>query len=271
AARLNAAGLPLIRHIAGVPIDLLSLLVGRAGPQLSQFARGLDDRPLVPAGEPAKSFSQQETFDRDQTDEGFLEATLRRMADRLFAKVRADGKSVRTLTVRVRYNDMSEDQVSESLVEPTDLETDVYGRIAGMLKRAWRRRVSLRLVSLKLSNLYGAVFRSELALERSAQQHDARRRLAGVVDRLRQEYGPEVLLRGHDMVLREGEPDPTPKFRVVLEPGPIVARRLSGGSIGKPIHKLGELGRNEPPIPPGEPPAPSRPSPSSRTTSHAIT
>jgi nucleotidyltransferase/DNA polymerase involved in DNA repair len=70
------------------------------------------------------------------------------MADSLFAKVREEG---RTLTVKVRYNDMAEDQLSESLIEPTDLETDVYGRLHEMLRRAWKRRVSLRLVSLKLS------------------------------------------------------------------------------------------------------------------------
>jgi len=60
---------------------------------------------------------------------------------------------------------MSEDQVGESLREPTDLETDVYGRLHTMLHAAWKRRVSLRLVSLKLANVYDGRFRSELALE----------------------------------------------------------------------------------------------------------
>ena len=83
---------------------------------------------------------------------------LRRMADNLFAKVREEGRSIRTLTVKVRYNDMAEDQVSESLREPTDLETDVYGRLHRLLRKAWKRRVSLRLVSLKLSNVYDGRF-----------------------------------------------------------------------------------------------------------------
>ena len=129
------------------------------------------------------------------------------MADDLMAKVRADGKSIRTLTVKVRYNDMAEDQCGESLLEPTDLETDVYGRIHNLFRQAWKRRVSLRLVSLKLSNVYDGIFRAELALERSAEQHEARRRLAGVVDELRSERGREVLLRGHDFLLRRGPTD----------------------------------------------------------------
>ena len=80
------------------------------------------------------------------------------MADDLFAKVRDEERTIRTLTVTVRYNDRAEDQVSESLLEPTDLETEVYGRLQAMLKKAWKRRVSLRLVSLKLSNLYDGGF-----------------------------------------------------------------------------------------------------------------
>ena len=100
---------------------------------IRQFAHGIDERPLVPVSEPQKSFSQQETFATDVTDEEYIQATLRRMADNLFAKVREEGRSIRTLTVRVRYNDMAEDQVNESLLEPTDLETDVYGRLHTML------------------------------------------------------------------------------------------------------------------------------------------
>src|SRR4030095_4880279 len=103
---------------------MLYLPHGNQSPGIRQFAHGVDERPLIPAREPQKSFSHQETFASDLTDEEYVEATLRRMADSLFAKVREDHRSIRTLTVKVRYNDMAEDQLSESLFEPTDLETD---------------------------------------------------------------------------------------------------------------------------------------------------
>ncbi len=201
--RLNAAGLAHIRHIAATPLEMLELLLGNQAAGIRQFANGIDERPLVPAREPQKSFSQQETFAGDLTDEEYIEATLRRMADHLFAKVREEGCCIRTLHVRVRYNDMAEDQVSESLLEPTDLETDVYGRLHVMLRVAWKRRVSLRLVSLKLSNVYDGRFRSELPLEISAQRQDARAKLAGVIDELRKARGQSVILRGHDFRLRD--------------------------------------------------------------------
>ncbi|HWW00873.1 MAG TPA: DNA polymerase III subunit alpha [Candidatus Acidoferrum sp.] len=202
AGQLNAAGLAFIGQIAQTPIDLLNLLVGSPAPQLRRFALGIDERPLIPVRAPAKSYGEQETFAADTTDEPFLEATLRRMADKLMAKVREDGKSIRTLTVKVRYNDMDEEQASESLNEPTDLETDLYARTSALLRKAWRRRVSLRLVSLKLSNIYDGRFRSGLALDVTDRRHTAQQRLAGTVDELRQKFGRAVLLRGHDFMLR---------------------------------------------------------------------
>ena len=206
AQRLNSAGLSNIWQIAGTATDLLSLLVGSFAPQLKSFANAIDDRPVVPVSEPAKSYSHQETFNTDQTDEAYIEATLRSMADSLMAKAREDSKTVRTLTVKVRYNDMQEDQCSESLLEPTDLETDVYSTIHKLLRKAWKRRVSLRLVSLKLSNLYDRRFVGMLGLERSDQQSEARHRLAATVDELRRTHGKQAILRGHDFILAKSPP-----------------------------------------------------------------
>jgi error-prone DNA polymerase len=202
AERLNAAGLAWIGQIAQTPVDLLELLMGRQGVVLRQFANGIDERPLVPVSAPAKSYGEQQTFATDQTDEEFIEATLRTMADNLMAAIRSDEKTVRTLTVKVRYNDFAEDQCGESLTEPTDLETDLYGKLHTLLRKAWKRRVSVRMVSLKLSNIYDGLFRSELSLDVSSRQQDARRRLAGAVDELRQKNGKGVILRGHDFVLK---------------------------------------------------------------------
>ena len=207
AERLNSAGLARISQIAATPVDLLSLLLGRSALQTREFAHGRDDRPVVRESAPAKSYGQQETFGQDTTDEEFVEATLRRMSDELMGKVRQDGKTVRTVTVKVRYNDMAEDQCSETLAEPTDLESDLYSRFRLMLKRAWKRRVSLRLVSLRFTNLYEGFVRIELPLDADTQHHEARRRLSRVVDELRESRGRKVIMRGHDLLLAGGFKD----------------------------------------------------------------
>ncbi|MEN9677416.1 MAG: hypothetical protein RIS76_3312 [Verrucomicrobiota bacterium] len=219
--QLNAAGLAHIGQLAGTPVELLELIAGRQALVLRQFARGIDERPVVPERAPAKSYSQQETFAVDVTAEDFAQATLRRMADTLCASLREEDHTIRTLTVKVRYNDMAEDQCGTSLTEPTNLETDLYSRLHTLLRQAWRRRVSLRMVSLKLSNVHDGLFSGELALDGPTGKHEAQRRLAAAVDDLRRRKGHGVILRGHDLLLKGGrraEPAAAPSatVRVVL-------------------------------------------------------
>jgi error-prone DNA polymerase len=194
---LNAAGLARIGQIAQTPLELLALLLGSPARQVKEFANGIDNRPVLAVPSPAQSYGHQETFAADTTDEDFVERILRRMADDLMQNIRADGKSIRTITVKVRYNDMAEDQRSESLPEPTGLETDIYPRLRPMLREAWKRRVSLRLASLKLSNVYDGCYPGELQLW--PQQTEARHRLAAVVDKLRETHGPSVIIRARDL------------------------------------------------------------------------
>ncbi len=205
---LDAAGLKRIEQIAHTSPELLAYFVGGYAPQLWKFAQGIDDRAVVPALPDAKSYGEQETFAEDVTDEAFVLATLRGMADRLMIKVRADNKTVRTITVKLRYNDFSETTRSQSLEEPTDIETEFYPTIAALVAKAWDRRVSLRLVSLTLSHVYGGVFRHELALTTATNTYQQKKGLADAIDLLRSRYGKTAVMRGHDFWLkrRDGKP-----------------------------------------------------------------
>src|SRR5271170_6718504 len=51
-ARLNAAGLAQIYHIAGTPLEMLELLLGDQASAIRQYSNGIDERPLVPVREP---------------------------------------------------------------------------------------------------------------------------------------------------------------------------------------------------------------------------
>ncbi|MEO6848621.1 MAG: DNA polymerase IV, partial [Chthoniobacterales bacterium] len=200
---LNQAGLTHIGQIANVPPEQLSLFAGKGARQLWEFAQGIDERQVITDSPDAKSYGEQETFEQDITDEDFILAKLRSIADRLFAKVRADKKTIRTIEVRVRYNDFDDCRRSESLHEPTDLETECYGLLARLLKKAWERRVSLRLVSVKLSGIYSGIFQSGLDLAGSGVDPAQRRRLSPVIDNLRGKYGGASIMRGHDLFLQK--------------------------------------------------------------------
>ncbi|MBU3664462.1 MAG: DNA polymerase III subunit alpha [Chthoniobacterales bacterium] len=197
----EAAGLRCIAQVAAATPESLELIAGSAAGQLCEFARGIDERPIVTERPDAQSYGKQETFDEDTTDEDYVRRVLRGMADHLMANVRADGKMIRCVEVRLRYNDMEQSRRSESLAEPTDLETDVYGLIDRLARRAWGRRVSLRLVGVKFSRVYdaGGWRQAGLDLPGTGYDRETRRRLARVMDEAKVRYGAGSLVRGHQL------------------------------------------------------------------------
>jgi DNA-directed DNA polymerase III PolC len=225
---LDAAGLKRVDQIAQTAPELLAYFVGGYAPQLWKFAQGIDDRPIIPEHPDAQSYGEQETFGEDVTDEAFVLATLRSMADRLMAKVRADNKTIRTITVKLRYNDFSESTRSRSLEEPTDIETDLYSAISSLVAKAWERRVSLRLVSLKLSHVYGGIFRHELALTTATNTYQQKKGLVEAIDLLRSRYGANAVMRGHDLWLKRRDGKPRNDLDIAPD------RRVKSATIRKP-------------------------------------
>ncbi len=196
---MTSAGLTRIEQVAHMPLEWLAELVGaKQAPELRDFAWNRDDRPVVPAAPEALSYGHQETFQEDTTDAAVVDATLRRLADEAFRRARADSKQIRTVTVKLRYTDMDEHQGQLSLPEPTDIETQAYPLISRLLQRLWDRRVRIRMVQVKLSNVYSGF--SQLDLFRvTKKQKD----LALACQAIRARFGPRGLMRAHDWTLEE--------------------------------------------------------------------
>jgi len=197
AARLREHALRLVRDVAEAPLSLLTQAAGNYAAQLGGYARGCDDRPVIVDRDEAKSYGTQDTFNANISDREALLATLRSMAGRLMAKVRGDGKAARTVTVKVRYPDFRDCSHALTLSQPTDLETDVYPHLPALLRGAWKERLPLRLVSLRLTNITEPAFQAELPLDASAIRRAKQRDAARLLDTLRAQSLP--VMRGHEL------------------------------------------------------------------------
>jgi hypothetical protein len=120
---------------------------------------------------------------------------------------------------------MDEVQRSVSLDEPTDIEHDIYGVLYGLLRRAWERRVSVRLAGLKLSKIYDAIA-APLPIDREGKLRANHQKLAGVIDQLRHDLGPETVMRGHDLWLKQFKNAPREDLERTIRPRPAPARAV---------------------------------------------
>ncbi len=198
AALLAKHGLKLVRDITARTDDELQAIFGDGWREMLATARGADDRPVETEHDDAKSYSQQETFGEDIGDFAEIERTAKRMVDELLAKVREDRKRVRTMTVKVRYPDFSQESHGRSLETATDLEGPFYALVAPLLRAAWKKRRPLRLISVKFSG----VDDGPAQLEMFAQADEKRRRLASVLDQLNARSRSAVVQHGHQLAKR---------------------------------------------------------------------
>jgi DNA polymerase-4 len=194
-AVLKAKGILRVSDVLTRTESELHALFGDGWRSLVAAARGEDDSPVETVEEDAKSYSQQETFREDIGSAEEIERVAKRMIDELMPKIRADGKRVRTLTIKVRYPVMENETAGRSLGVASDLEAPFYPLVLPLLRQAWTRRRPLRLVSVRFSGVED----NPSQLEMFAEADEKRRRLAGVLDRLNDSGRAVVVRRGHQL------------------------------------------------------------------------
>jgi len=198
-AALARHGLVLVSDLLTRNETELQAVIGDGWRELAALARGEDDRPVETGEEDAKSYSQQETFATDIGDFAEIERVAKRMLDELMPKVRADRKRVRTITIKVRYPDFSQESHGRSLESAGDLEAPFYPLVAPLLRAAWKKRRPLRLVSVRLSNVEDGPEQLEMF---SRREDEKRRRLTQVLDQLNAGGRAVRVQRGHQLANR---------------------------------------------------------------------
>ena len=193
--RLAAAGIQLVGDVFKLSERELKDHFGSGWSEMLAMARGEDDREVHTEHEDAKSYSTQETFGHDIGDFAEIERIAKRMIDELIPAIRADGKRVKTMTVKVRYPGMENSTAGRSLAEATDLEAPFYPLVEELLKAAWTKRRPLRLVSVRFSS----VEEKGAQLEMFVQTDEKKRRLAAVLDQLNARGGKGIVRHGHQL------------------------------------------------------------------------
>src|SRR3954451_18716154 len=129
AERLRRAGITTVADLESVSEDELVRLLGKAhGHGLHLLARAEDDRPVVPERE-TKSVSVEGTYDTDLTDPRLMAGLVTRQAANVAERLRSNGLSGRTITLKVRLHDFTTLSRSTTLPAPTDAAPTI-GRLA---------------------------------------------------------------------------------------------------------------------------------------------
>jgi len=188
--RLRAMGIRTIGDLARWPEKALRDMLGESGISLQRAANGIDDSPVNTERE-RKSYSHEQTFASDETDETRIKRTLLRMADRLTEQMRHDGVLAGTVRLKLRNRQFDTFTRQMRLKQPTDQTNDIFQAAATLLASSWDHS-ALRLVGVAVTELLsqGGI---QLDLFEHADQRQAR--LNRAVDEIRDRYGSDAITR----------------------------------------------------------------------------
>ncbi|KAB8286719.1 DNA polymerase IV [Bifidobacterium ramosum] len=133
--RLTAWGVRSVADLAAMSEDALTRACGSAtmARGLYAAARGLDGRAVTPYT-PEKSIGAERTFDEDTRDMRRVRALLRWACDDVASSLRRRGLMARTVTVKLRFADLSYMTKAHTMDRPLDAATALYPECVTLLR-----------------------------------------------------------------------------------------------------------------------------------------
>ena len=152
AESLEARGIRTIADVLETPRPILDRALGPAmGSRVWHLARGIDARE-VDTGRVEKSIGHEETFHQDIGDDAILRSELRRLADRVGARLRSGGWEASTVSIKVRFADFTTITRSQTLSEPSAVGKRI-GDAAHELFATVERALPVRLIGVRAERL----------------------------------------------------------------------------------------------------------------------
>jgi DNA polymerase-4 len=223
-ARLAATGVRTIGQLAKTSERSLESLLGHAaGAKLAALSCNRDPR-AVQTRHRARSAGAQSALGRKPAHQSVFQPTLRHLADRIGARLRAKSLRGWTITVRVRFADLRAVTRSTTLASPTSSTKDL-AEIAETLVRAVLdqnpHESKISLLGISVSHLTKDTdLQLHLPLGLEARCSDGKRILPraaadGAVDTIRNRFGWEAIGYG-SVILGPGRSVPD-EFRELAE------------------------------------------------------
>ena len=148
---LRNMGIEKVETIQQMPLPMIQRVLGENGQSIWKKANGIDNNPVQPYSE-QKSMSNETTFDKDTTDIEQLRRVLIKMIEKLAFDLRKSKKVTGCVTLKLRYSDF-QTHTFQTKVAYTASDHVLLDKILELFKKNYSRRVLIRLIGIKFSNL----------------------------------------------------------------------------------------------------------------------
>ena len=202
AARVLAGyGVKTIGDLAGFDPEALVTLLGRQGRQMSEYARGLDRDPVVPADRqgPPKSVGNGLTFRRNLCGREELRTGLALLADQVAVRLRRHELKCTGVQVTIRDPGFHTITRQKGLPLPTNLSRELARASLELVEASWNLAAPVRMLTITAHGLvsqWDAPEQLDLFLREDAPRRDRLERLERTMDIIRGRFGRDAITLG---------------------------------------------------------------------------
>ncbi len=194
ADKLGRLNIRTIGDLAAADERLLVEKFGVYGAWMKRAAHGLDDAPVNPVPEVAKSIGHTTTLPANLTQREELGRVLLNLADQTTRRLRRQGMMCSTVQITIRDPSMKTITRAAGLSAPTDVWDDVYKEACRLVDLHWKPGQPVRLLGITLQGLSP---KKETAVQLDLFSYEKKPKsenLQRVMDRLRDKFGEDAVL-----------------------------------------------------------------------------
>ena len=187
-ALLYSMGVEKIGTLRRLPPLAMEQAMGKHGLDLWKKANGQDNTPVCPYQE-RKSISKERTFEQDTIDVTVIRQCLARMVESLGFDLRSQGKLAGCVTVKIRYSNFDTHDMQQR-VPYTAFDHVLRDTVNGIFDRLYNRRMMIRLVGVRLSELVSVMPQLNLFDDNIEMTQ-----LYAAMDKIKRRFGEKAIMR----------------------------------------------------------------------------
>jgi len=202
-ARLKDLNLRTFGDVADIPAPALEAVFGKWAAPLLRWAQGIDSSPVLPP--PARlRIEASHVLEPNEIDEQSVRNVLAALIEHLCRMLRRRHRVCHGLALTLRYSDHTDILRHEQVDPGSYWERDLIPPASRLLRRCFKRRIRVRIVTLSATRLLPPAEQCSLFEPSLESAHRTRgQRLSLTLDRLRERYGDHIIRYGCNVKTKE--------------------------------------------------------------------
>ena len=213
---LHRIGIFTIGDLAKTDPHVLRLVLGKGGETLWRFANGLDLSPVSLSGEVPvpKSVGRSTTTQRDMRTPDDIALTLLWLSERVARELRVNHALATVVQVHLRDNKLNVTEHQRRLTQPVRLAELLRKTGFELILEAWDGVTPLRSIGIRAAGLVHEDESFQLCFGSDYEQLERMERLERAVERMKEKYGKDAVLRCRQ--IEGGKPEQHLAFKSVV-------------------------------------------------------